>query len=327
MSFSPITYAVTKVSVNGEGGSQGTQFSQNFDYDSVAQLNASAPGSENVLYFIPSSDSESGNLYDEYIWNTNDSEFEKVGASVSASIGTDSNVTANKTVGAITAGTTIPEGTDLTTFLQKLLIDEIAPTINFSISQSGNKIYGTSYRETLTLTITSLGTATPTSIDFYSGSTLLGSETYVAGTNTYTFTMDSDTSSNATFKGVLNYKKSDNNTASINKTASISFFYEKFYGNVSDLEPSEATITALSSAIATAKGGTYAYTFSAQRAAYAYPSTLGTLSSIKDGNGFSLMDSFTRTQVTYTRNGTSVPYYLYVLTDASTVSNYNITFA
>ena len=52
-----------------------------------------------------------------------------------------------------------------------------------------------------------------------------------------------------------------------------------------------------------------------------------TITSIKDGNGFSLFDSFTRTEQTYTQAGQSVAYYRYILTDATTVSGYSVVFA
>ncbi len=139
--------------------------------------------------------------------------------------------------------------------------------------------------------------------------------------------MQTATTSTTTFKAIVEYQKSDDSTGTIEKTASISFYYNKFYGSVASLTPDEATVEALTTALATGKGGTYKYTVSAARIAYAYPSSLGALTSIKDGNGFSLFDSFTRTTETYTQAGASVSYYLYVLTDPTTVSNYNVTFA
>ena len=165
-------------------------------------------------------------------------------------------------------------------------------------------------------------------IAWYEGSTLIATDTIdstVAGS--WTHTMDTATTDTTTFKAVVSYKKSDDTDTTTTKTASISFYYDKFYGAVASLTPSEATVEALTSALATAKGGTYKFTTSASRIAYAYPSSLGALTSIKDGNGFSLFDSFTRTTETYTQNSTSVSYYLYVLTDATTVTNYNVTFA
>ena len=238
-------------------------------------------------------------------------------------------VTANTTVGAIASGTTLAQGTSFTQFVEKLLVSEIAPTINFSLSKSGNVVYGSSYTETLTVNVSNMGTAKKIkTIAWYEGNTLLRTDTIDSTTTgSWSYTMDTATTDTTSFKAIVTYTKSNNVDASATKTASISFFYNKFYGGVDSLTPSEATVEALSTALGTAKGGTYSFTVTAGRVCYAYPKSLGALTSIKDGNGFSLFDSFTRTEQTYTQNGTSVAYYRYVLTDATTVSGYSITFA
>lgn len=249
------------------------------------------------------------------------------GGSGDSSLSTD--VTSNLAVGAIPSGTTLPQGTTFTEFAQKLLISEIAPTINFSISKSGNVVYGGSYTEKLTVSVPNMGTAKKIkSIAWYEGNTLKQTDTIDSSTTgSWSYTMDTATTDTTTFKAIVTYTKSNDVDASVTKTASISFFYNKFYGAVSSLTPDEATVEALSTALGTGKGGTYSFTVTAGRIAYAYPKSLGALSSIKDGNGFSLFDSFVRTEQTYTQNSTSVAYYLYVLKDATTVSGYSVTFA
>lgn len=240
-----------------------------------------------------------------------------------------SDVTSNVAVGAIPSGTTLERGTSFTEFVQRLLITEVAPTINFSITKSGNVLHGESYTETLTVSVTAMGSSTNIdTIDWYQGNTLLRTDTIDSPTTgSWTYTMSTPTTDTTTFKAIIKYKKSDGTPTSTTKSASINFYYNKFYGSVASLTPSEADVTALTTALGTAKGGTYSFTISAARMAYAYPVSLGALTSIKDGSGFSLFDSFTRTTVTYTQNETSVDYYLYVLTDATTVSGYSVTFA
>lgn len=239
------------------------------------------------------------------------------------------NVTANLTVGAISSGTTIAEGTTFTEFVQKILVSEIAPAISFSLSKSGNVVYGGSYTEVLTVSVSNMGTAKKINkIKWYEGNTLVHEDTIDSTvTGNWTYTMEMATSDTTTFKAVVTYTKSDDATTDVTKTASINFYYNKFYGAVDSLTPTEGTVESLSTALGTSKGGTYSFTVSAGRIAYAYPSSLGALTSIKDGNGFSLFNSFTRTSVTYTQNGVQVEYYLYVLTDATTVSGYSVTFA
>lgn len=240
-----------------------------------------------------------------------------------------SSVTANTTVGAIASGTTLAQGTTFTQFVEKLLVSEIAPTINFSLSKSGNVAYGQSYTETLTVNVTNMGTAKKIkTIAWYQGNTLLQTDTIDSSVSgSWSYTMGTATTDTTTFKAIVTYTKSNSADTSVTKTASINFYYNKFYGVVDALNPTEATIEALTSVLGTAKGGTYSFTGTAKRIAYAYPKSLGALSSIKDGNGFSLFDSFTRTEQTYTQNGTSVVYYRYVLTDATTVSGYSVIFA
>ena len=241
----------------------------------------------------------------------------------------EQDVKSNITVGAIPAGTTLAAGTNVTELFQKLLISEIAPTIGFSISKSGNVVYGGSYTETLTVNVSNMGSAQKiVSIAWYEGNTVKQTDSIDSSTTgSWTFTMPTATTDTTTFKAVVTYKKSDNNDTSVTKTASINFYYNKFYGAVADLDPTEATVEALSTALGTAKGGTYSFTVNDGRICYAYPKSLGALSSIKDSNGFSLFDSFTRTEQTYTQNGTSVAYYRYVLTDATIVSAYSVIFA
>lgn len=241
----------------------------------------------------------------------------------------ESDVTSNITVGAIPAGTTLTEGTSLTELFQKLLISEIAPTIGFSISKSGNVAKGGSYTETLTVNVSNMGSAKKIkTIAWYEGNTLKQTDTIDSSTTgSWTYTMPTATTDTTTFKAVVTYTKSDNNDTSVTKTASITFYYNKFYGAVSDLDPTEATVEALTSALATGKGGTYSFTVSNGRICYAYPKSLGALTSIKDGNGFSLFDSFTRTEQNYTQAGDTVAYYRYVLTDATSVASYSVIFA
>jgi len=239
------------------------------------------------------------------------------------------DVTSNLAVGAIASNTTLPQGTTFTEFVEKLLITEIAPTISFSITKSGNVAHGSSYIETLTVGVTNMGTARSIdTIEWYEGSTLLQTDTIGSTTTgSWSYTMATATTDTTTFKAIVKYKKSNGSQVTTTKTASITFYYDKFHGSVASLTPSEADVTALTSDLATAKGATYTFTVSAARIAYAYPKSLGALTSIKDGNNFDITGSFTMTTETYTRSGASVDYYLYVLTDATTVSGYKVTFA
>ena len=233
------------------------------------------------------------------------------------------DVTSNMAVGAIASGTTLPEGMTLTELVQKLFITEIAPTTTFSASGSGVKEVGTSVTPTLSLTISSVGTGTPTAIKFYSGSTLLDTQSYVSGTDTYTYTMDA-ISTTTTVKGVLEYTKSDGTTtASVEKTSTYTFVMASYYGAVATAPTDKAGITALTKNVKNTKAQTATFTLSNQRSCYCYPASFGNLTSIKDANNFEYLSSYTKTNV----DVDSVSYNVYTLTDPVTASGFKQIYA
>lgn len=234
----------------------------------------------------------------------------------------EADVTSNTTVGAIASGTTLAEGTTFTEFVQKLLISEIAPTTTFTASGSGVKEIGTSVTPTLTLTITGMGTGTPQSIKFYSGSTLLDTQAYVDGTNTYTYDM-SAISDTTTVKGILEYKKSDNTTATVEKSATYTFVMASYYGAVATAPTDKAGIIALTKNVKNTKALTTTFNLSNQRSCYCYPASFGNLTSIKDANNFEYLSSYTKTNVTVD----DVSYNVYTLTDLVTASGFKQVYA
>ena len=255
-------------------------------------------------------------------WDEDEEEYINVGGSGSADAALESAVTSNLTVGAIQSGTTLAQGTTFTEFVQKILITEIAPTTTFTASGSGVKEIGTSVTPTLTLTITGVGTGTPTAIKFYNGSTLLNTQAYVDGTSAYTYTMDAVTD-NTTVKGVLEYKKSDDTSASVEKTASYTFVMASYYGAVTTAPTDKAGIIALSKVVKNTKAQTATFNLSNQRSCYCYPASFGNLTSIKDANNFEYIGSYTKTNVTVD----DVSYNVYTLTDPVTATGFKQVYA
>lgn len=238
-----------------------------------------------------------------------------------ASLETD--ITTNLAVGAVPSGTTLTEGMTFTEVMQKLFITEIAPTTTFTASGSGVKEVGTSVTPTLTLVINSVGTGTPISIKFYSGSTLLDTQNYVEGTNSYTFTMESAITTTTTVKGVLEYKKSDNTNATVEKSATYTFVMASYYGAVTTAPTDKAGIIALTKNVKNTKAQTATFTLSNQRSCYAYPASFGNLTSIKDANNFEYLSSYTKTTVAV--DGTN--YNVYTLTDPVTATGFKQVYA
>ena len=233
------------------------------------------------------------------------------------------NIQTNVEVGGIPSGSTIPKDTTLTQLAKRMFVKETAPTVTFTASGSGVKEVGTSVTPTLTLAITSAGTGTPTEIEFYSGSTLLDTQSYVSGTNSYTYTMESAITENTTVKGVLKYKKSDDTNATIEKTASYTFVMASYYGAVTTAPTDKAGITALTKNVKNTKAQTATFNLSNQRSCYCYPASFGNLTSVKDGNNFEYINSYTKTTVAVD----GVNYNVYTLTDPVTASGFKQVYA
>ena len=233
------------------------------------------------------------------------------------------DITTNIEVGGIPSGATIAKNTTLTQLAKRMFVKEMAPTTIFTASGSGVKEVGTSVTPTLTLVINSTGTGTPVSIAFYNGSTLLDTQEYVAGTNSYSYTMESAITSNATVKGVLNYKKSDDTAATVEKTASYTFVMASYYGAVTTAPTDKAGIIALTKNVKNTKAQTATFNLSNQRSCYCYPASFGNLTSVKDGNGFEYLQSYTKTTVEVD----GVNYNVYTLTDPVTASGFKQIYA
>jgi hypothetical protein len=235
----------------------------------------------------------------------------------------DRSITTNVDVGGIPAGTTLQQGLSFTDYVEKVHVIEIAPTVSFSSTNSGVREEGTSVTPTMTLTISDAGTGTPVSISFYSGSTLLDTQEYVSGTNTYTYTMETAISTDTTVKGVLSYKKSDDSNATIEKTASYTFVMASYYGAVSTAPTTQAGVIALTKAVKNTKAFTTTYVLTNQKSCYCYPASFGNLTSIKDANNFEYIQSYTKTNVSVD----GVSYNVYTLTDPVTIASFKQIFA
>lgn len=254
-----------------------------------------------------------------YIWKAKN--VQNGGSGGSSTI--EEDITANVEVGGITNGTTIASGTTLTEFAKKMLIKETAPTTTFTASGSGVKEVGTSVTPTLTLNISSVGTGTPVSVAFYNGSTLLDTQDYVEGTTSYSYTMATAVTATTTVKGVLNYKKSDNSNATVEKTATYTFVMASYSGVVTTAPTTAAEITALTKNVKNTKALTATFNLSNQRSCYCYPVSFGDITSIKDSNNFEYLSSYTKTSVTV--DGTA--YNVYTLTDPVTATGFKQIYA
>ena len=233
-------------------------------------------------------------------------------------------VKANTAAGAIAVNDTIAKDTTFTEFVKKLLIAEIAPTMTFTATNSGLIKNGDSVTTVLTLRLDSAGTGTFVSVEFKEGSTTLNTQTYVSGTNTYTYTPSSSITSTTTFKAVLNYTDSSGAAKTITKEVKFTFVDPVYFGVVSAAPTIEAEVLAVGNETAADKRGrTVTYNLANEKSCYCYPASLGALTSIKDANNFEYINSYDRSTVT--ANGVS--YFVYTLKDPVTITGFKQIFA
>lgn len=107
-------------------------------------------------------------------------------------------------------------------------------------------------------------------------------------------------------------------------TATIKFVSPSYYGVVDTLTPTAEVIKALTKKIKDGKAFTYDnISLSDSRTCYAYPKAFGEISSVKDGNGFDIKSSFTKSEIQIDE----VDYLVYILTDTVTIENVKQIFA
>lgn len=252
-------------------------------------------------------------------------EFYKIqGGSGDANLTED--ITSNATCGAAPAYTFFPKGMSFTDFAKTILIKEIAPSINVTATGSGVNLVDTVINgTTINLKINSLGTSTPTSIEFYIDGTLIDTQVYIAGqmnySTTYTTNITSSTPATITAMAKLIYDKSDGNSTSISGNKTFVFVYPTYFGMTSldATTITDADIKTLATLALTNKSYTaIGITMSNQRTVFAYPQNYGNLTSVKDANNFEYLQSYDLVNVTID----AIVYNVYVLHDPVTVTNF-----
>lgn len=98
----------------------------------------------------------------------------------------------------------------------------------------------------------------------------------------------------------------------------VSVVYPSYFGSVgADWTPTETTVRALSKSLQTSRASTHTgINTSNGKIAYCYPASFGKLTSVKDGNGYEVIDSYTL----WTVNVGGVSYNCYLLTTPVTSS-------
>lgn len=231
----------------------------------------------------------------------------------------EENVQANIAIGAAPANFLYPKNMTFTEFVKKIAIKDILATLNFSATGAGLKKKGTTVNgSTLTAVLTALGNIPIQKIKFYNGNNLLSEQNYIDGTTTYMDNYLDPITTNTTFAAVVEQDKG----YTVRKEAKITFVNPTYIGVVNTLTPTEAEIIAFPENLKESYKGSYTVTMNDTRTCFAYPASMGNISSIKDKNNFEYINSFTKT--TAIINGET--YNVYVLTDSVTAQNFTWTF-
>lgn len=133
------------------------------------------------------------------------------------------------------------------------------------------------------------------------------------------------TARNKTYSGVTKNTTYTLTVDGVTATASVKFYYPAYFGVVSSDYQVSDSITGLTKLSNYGSKSHNATTSTAgyNKVVYMYPSSLGVLTTIKDGNNFELLSSFTRSTVTIN----SVSYYAYVLTSATNTASQTFKFS
>lgn len=234
--------------------------------------------------------------------------------------GGDANLTeeiiSNVTVGGAEAGTKFDKDLAFTEVMKMLLLTTIIPKITFSATGAGLHEDGTIVNgTTLKLVINNMNKVTTVmnQVQFKVAGTVVDTQVFVDGQDTYTFVSSDPITSNTEVGVTFTY----DDTKTLTGKESITFVKASYYGPVDTLTPDEDTITGLTKVVKDKKAFTWDNaSLSDQHFCYAYPASLGNLTSIKDANNFEYLSSYTKT--TDTIDGAA--YNIYVLTDPVTIT-------
>ena len=218
-------------------------------------------------------------------------------------------------VGGIAKGTTF-ENKSMSEMFDALLYPYVAPS---NLVLNASEMNGT-FESGTTVTLSSVSwsfsknSGTPSRLVLkIAGETdivIASGEVPTSGTYNLTKSITSDTYARL----VLTYEKGTIYSNTIYAT-----FVHPYYYGVGAVGTNLETLTKL----VQSKGSkTLSFSPNKQHIIFAYPKSYGDLKSIKDSNGFENINGFTKTE-----GGSSVPYLIYTSNEASTNTNFKLTFS
>lgn len=202
-----------------------------------------------------------------------------------------------------------------------LLYPYVAFSFSFStVPNGGTYEIGTNVSVTSANVNITLGSAEISKIEIYEGSTLLATKTSGITSGNNSIAINVVVSANRYFTA----KVTDSTGKQISNNSNYFTFVNAYYvGKIDDgVEISESVITSgvtngnISKVIVSKASKTYSFTLNQQKAVYAYPKSYGSLTSIKDSNGFDVIGGFIKHELQIG----GVDYYLYELSDIATLT-------
>ena len=196
--------------------------------------------------------------------------------------------------------------------VQNKVITEALNKINtelfpLSISVSGGGLYEKRTTQTITVKWTikeGSNTVTPDTLSVNNESVSVSTTSKVfegvTGNTTYTV-------------------KAVKNGITVQGSTSVIFVNPSYFGAVgADFTPTEDAIKTLAKSVKSTKSYTGSVSLENQKTCYAYPKSMGALTTIKDANNFEYLQSYTRSEVTVWNE----TYYVYILTDPVTIDTF-----
>jgi hypothetical protein len=241
----------------------------------------------------------------------------------------EQSLTVSNPIGSATNGKVYPKDTKIETVIRDMLIKEVAPSLTLAIVPS-TTLYDVV--DTVISAITMKATCTKNTynlskVEFYLDNVLKYTQNISAsGTYQYDMTWATPTNTDFTLKAVV-YDSKSGTPMSASKSITVKFVGKSYYGYVADDVgiPTENQVKALqNNVLKDTKNLKYSnITFNYNKVVYAYPSSFGNLSSIKDEIGnFDYTSSFSKQNLIID----SIPYTLYIQNDASASDSVELTF-
>lgn len=251
-------------------------------------------GENGIIYLVPiEQDDEGVNKYTEWVWLEDENRYEPLGS-----------------LGSITVDDTLSDTSENP--VQNKVIAEALNRINkelfpLTISVSGGGLFEKRTSQTITV-----------SWSVKEGSDIVTADSITVNggsvANTTTSKQFTNVTTNTTY-----IVKATKNGVTVQGSTSVTFVNPSYFGPVAaTFTPTEAAIKELTKSVKNSKSYTGNTSLNNQKTCYAYPKSFGALTSIKDANNFEYLSSYTRSELTVWDE----TYYVYVLTDATTIDSF-----